>query len=270
MDEYDDRPGRCNSVCLFIFNLITFILCLCLYITVTYLMDANFCQIYYSCCSYSCWNLCARSACYGGEWLTVRPIGQDKLPPPANVTSPGETETQFTVAGDGEVDYWSVAVTAIVGPIACFIVMIAACAAGAGRSGPAACSGISMIIGGLAKVACCVCLGSQLWTSYDGQWVYNAFREDPYVKINGAIITYLYNDYYLWGWGNLVAATFAFLIITIIYDLIYGLVALCCNDHAYTGVKEYESSAVQYARKRSAYKANQYSTYKVDTTTARP
>jgi hypothetical protein len=185
--------------------------------------------------------------CYGGQWLTTRPTTQDMLPEPMNATgTPGE----YTTAGDGEWDYWSTAITGIVGPISCLIVICLSCSAGSGRSAPGGCVGIMLTIAGLMKIGCVICLGSQFLSSWPGRVVYNYFEERPYVTIDVTLIEYLNANPYMYGWGNLVSAVIIFLIICIIYDMSFALAVLCANDAKYTGVNEYNMEQMKYARNK--------------------
>lgn len=241
-EDFDDRPGRGNACCLAIFNLITFCLCLSLWSTVQWLMGVTFCQTYWFNCGFY---MCRSYQCYGGQWLTTRPILQNMLPPPMNITgSPGE----FTQAGNDEIDYWSAGITGIVGPIACLLVICTACASGSGRSGPGGCVGMMVLIAALMKTGCAIALGCQFLSYYSGRVVYNYFKPEPYVTIDTTLLEYLNNDEYMWGWGGIVTAVFTFLIITLIYDFVYAFAVLCANDAKYTGVSELTMQQIQYGR----------------------
>lgn len=218
--------------------------------------SSAFCYRYYYCCTASCYYSCVGTRCYEGanaDWVTTQPALQDMLPPPQNVSLVTGNNNEVTNPGDGKVDYWALWVVGILGPVSSLLAMCFACGSAAARSPPAGLTGMVVLVAGLAKIGCCVCIGIQFCSAYDeGQWVYNAFEQTQYIKTYESLFVYWGRDYYYWGYAMLLGWTFAFLIMSAIWETIYGLVVMCSNNAKYTGVKEWESTgAINYAHTKT-------------------
>jgi hypothetical protein len=210
--------GSCNSCFIIFWSIITFCLCLALVMRLRFYMDADLCYYDWYCCTWSCWNYCRRWVCRGGDYWITRPFGQDMLPPPVALALNSSEST--TGAGDGEPDYWSLYVGVFCGTTASLIAMFAAIgpASQRGDSGNALCIAGTMLFAGVLHLAVTICLGVQFFTSEE-QWVYNAYREDQYYKIDGTLYDYLVDDHYYRDFANVVMTTFIFCLISAIWEL---------------------------------------------------
>jgi hypothetical protein len=261
-DEYyvhEARGGRGHACCLGIFTLITMGICLGMLSNVSYFFsNSGFCYYnYYPCGVFGGW--CRYLVCPGGGWwATTRPVGQDELPPPLNVTAPNG-DYVLTPPGDGELDYWSVLIAATMGPVSSLLVVIFACGAASARSGPAGCTGIVVLTAGIMKMACAICLACQFYTVYDEFTVFNYFNSPQWVTVHhGSLMDYLTNNYYMQNWAYVVVWAFVFLCISCSWEMIFGLSVLFCNDHQITGVHEWDSQHISYQRRPRKYRASDF------------
>merc|ERR1712087_339906 len=207
-----EQIGYANSCCMVFMGFLTIIF-------TTFLSSNVYVQFYsnrgpcYSvlvCCWYPCTRYCWENTC-STVWRSTRPIVQDMLPAPeldpdfSNSTH----DVYLTDVGDGVLDYWSLMVAAVLGPIAGLVMIVVACG-GAKRNVSGLCTAFAFILHATAAI----CLGVQFFENHSSYTFYNYFRlPHPYVNItDSSIVGAMRDDNAYDGFGSLVIAAFTFML----------------------------------------------------------